>query len=134
MEDRKSSLAYLAGIIDGEGCITLNCVSAKRAFPRPVLDVTSCDKELTDWLHDTFGGTVRERKPKNPRHSTAYVWRLNQNAMLSLLPEVIPYMRIIRKIEKAQFLVDHWHRYDGRTDKLGKTRMIEEFRLIRTGK
>lgn len=53
-------------------------------------------------------GTTRERIPKNPKHSTAYVWRLVGPKALILLRKVRPYLVIERKSRKVDILDQGW--------------------------
>lgn len=46
--------AYLAGIIDGEGSISLVRLSRKK-YPSPMISIASADKELLEWICTTTG-------------------------------------------------------------------------------
>ena len=58
-----AQIAYLAGIIDGEGCIYIGNHSCNAEtgdkYYQTLLKVTSTDKCLIDWLQQIFGGLVR---------------------------------------------------------------------------
>jgi hypothetical protein len=51
-----TDLGYLAGIIDGEGCISLATRGAK--YITPTVQVTNTDKRLVLWLADHCGGAI----------------------------------------------------------------------------
>lgn len=53
--------AYVAGIIDGEGTITLTRMHAKE-YRRPVITVASTDLELLLYLKSLCGGYVTNKK------------------------------------------------------------------------
>ena len=63
-----AQLAYLAGIIDGEGCFVIGCYafSKKTGVPHfhTTVQVTSTDRILIEWLVDNFGGKVAAYTPK----------------------------------------------------------------------
>lgn len=101
-----TDLAYTAGILDGEGSITLT----KRAKqnPYPVISVDSTDRELLEWLKTNFGGCIVIKKKTKDHHSQAWTWRLQQRAALSLLEKLIPFMKIDRKIYRAHLLVSEY--------------------------
>jgi hypothetical protein len=89
-------LGYVAGLIDGEGCITLdnNCWRVQIAMT---------DQPVIEWLGN-FGGTVRERKVKGNRKRC---WRwlvMRQSEVLDLLSAVLPFMRVKRN--QAQAAID----------------------------
>ena len=55
MEHKVTDLAYLAGIVDGEGCITITeNMKGGRNYYRLVLDITNTSYDLMQWLEDTF--------------------------------------------------------------------------------
>jgi len=51
--------AYVAGLIDGEGTITLSHDNSGDAYRAPVVSMTSTTRELVDLLHDEYGGSGR---------------------------------------------------------------------------
>lgn len=85
----ETDLAYLAGILDGEGCFKVGSGSSRIAG----LDVRMCDAGTVEWLKATFGGiTYTERSSTN---RTVYGWRLHRQAdLLYVLPRVAPYLQI----------------------------------------
>ena len=59
--------AYFAGIIDGEGTVTVVISDLGRSFPqlRPRLMISSTDYELLEWLVQ-FGGNVYKSHDTRP--------------------------------------------------------------------
>jgi hypothetical protein len=94
------SLEYLAGLVDGEGCIRLN-PSGKGKYRRyyPRLQVTNTYLPILEQLKEQFGGCITEKKNNRPDWSTAYDWRVNGDTARTILTSLIPYL-IIKK-EKA---------------------------------
>lgn len=87
-------LAYTAGVIDGEGCIT---VSMSRSF-RVRLQVTNTNTGLIDWLAERFGGHVKTRKRMGkPNWKTSYDWTVSTVAARDILVQVMPYLVIKRR-------------------------------------
>src|SRR5262245_6335820 len=90
------SIPYVAGIIDGEGCI---CFSRTRSsyFPR-VLVVNTC-LELLERLQHTYGGDIHENKyPAKRGWRTSYQWRLSHSRAVELLDQVYPFL-IVKKAQ-----------------------------------
>jgi hypothetical protein len=92
-------ICYLAGIIDGEGCISIAKMDAgvqRTKNPRYVLtvNVTNTSEELVKWLVEKFGGHYKNRTglPENYRQS--YDWWYNNGKALWLLELVRPYLII----------------------------------------
>lgn len=93
-----AELAYAAGIIDGEGCVTIRCSSrVKRGRPSIVhavaVAVSSIDEVVVTWLHDRFGGYRSERTPKGSSKSV-YTWRCESKTAVMTLSAVRPYLLI----------------------------------------
>lgn len=83
----KNDWIYLAGIIDGEGCI--------RANNAPRVHVTNTDQRLTDWLVETFGGYVwHEGKSYMANAKPRHVWEVSARKAQTLLREVEPYLKL----------------------------------------
>jgi hypothetical protein len=83
-------LAYLAGIIDGEGTIGLYWHKARDSYRVKIYVVNTC-KNLIDWLGSVFGGYVYERK--HNQWKTRYEWHLGEDSM-DLLESLIPYLKV----------------------------------------
>jgi hypothetical protein len=96
--------AYTAGIIDGEGSISLT-KNRKSRWPSPQVSVSSNDCELLDWLKLRFGGSIVTKKPAKPTHSISFNWKLTDRRALLLLKVVFPYLVIVRKRLRAELLL-----------------------------
>ena len=98
-------LAYAAGIIDGEGSISLTR-NRKSRWPSPQVSVASTDIELLDWLKVRFSGSIVQKKPRQPQHSLSYDWKLTDRSALRFLELIHPYLVIKRKKTKPDLLLD----------------------------
>lgn len=113
--NKKEKIIYLAGIIDGEGCVKFKMSGGtagnKKRYPRARCVVTNTSKKLIYWLKDNFGGNVRivkreELKGYNKgkgNRKTQYHWRLRYGEIKKIFPQIIPYL-IIKKKEAKQSL------------------------------
>jgi hypothetical protein len=63
--------AYTAGIIDGEGSISLTR-NRRYRWPSPQVSVASIDRELLEWLCHLYGGTIVAKQPRKPEHSLSF--------------------------------------------------------------
>lgn len=93
--------AYIAGIIDGEGTISIN-----RSFRRKYnifkyacyIEVTNTNKDLLIYLEKvTQIGRIELGRKGNEKHKNAHVWRLNKNEIKGFLIQIQPYLIIKRK-------------------------------------
>lgn len=98
-----SDWAYVGGLIDGEGSITLVAVGSRKRSPRVSIATTSF--ELVQYLLDTFGGHYVYRPRRRANYRDGYSWRLNGRRALQFLEEVLPFLRESRKRERARLLL-----------------------------
>ena len=92
--------AYAAGILDGEGTISIR---KQRASPRGYnptfyawVSVYNTNQDVMRWLKARFGGQYRPRKHK-PGHRTCYVWLVTGKSERLFLEAVYPYLIIKRR-------------------------------------
>jgi len=100
-------LAYMAGIIDGEGTIYLQRQirnSYLSWYPR--LQVCNTNAPVMKWIHSRFGGHLygKDRSKHNKNWKYQYQWYTNRKIMDNLLPKILPYL-IIKK-EHAQLILE----------------------------
>lgn len=93
-----NKLAYLAGLIDGEGYLKIEKWGTIR------LIIGMIDKKTIYWIYNNFGGNVKIQKTKKGKKF--YVWRMNQGKdLFYLLLLVIPFLvgkkkELIRAFQK----------------------------------
>lgn len=100
-------LAYMAGIIDGEGCIcmTKGYASQTASGYSYKIRLTVCNTSivLLDWLVENFGGNYTAKKLAEGMeltHAQSYNWNLHCEQAGKLLNMVTPYL-VIKK-QQAQ--------------------------------
>jgi hypothetical protein len=104
-----AALAYLAGLIDGEGCIRIS-----RSMPtekrgkghlrqpsyRLYMKIANTDRAIIDWLLATFQGSIHETSSAESRAKTgwsqAWEWGMGSQKACAILKQVAPYMIIKR--------------------------------------
>lgn len=109
--------AYVAGLIDGEGTITLSHNNRGDAFRTPVVSMTSTTKELIDVVHSEYGGSVRTHKTYRTQHSDSFIWSVRHDRALTMLRRISPYLRVPEKVHRADLILD---RYKAVTPRNGK--------------
>lgn len=98
-----ATLGYLAGLMDGEGCIT-------RSGGRLRVQIAMTDEPVIRWLGE-MGGTVKERAVVGNRRRCWGWLLLAQADVLAFLVAVSPHMRVKREaalatIEEIQGLME----------------------------
>ena len=91
---RDVQLAYIAGIIDSEGCID-TFKSGDRVTYQPRITVVNTNKEVLRFIIAMFGGTVTTR-PKVAGRKQVYSWMRGGLPAAEVLEKLLPYF-IIKK-------------------------------------
>ena len=101
-----ATLAYLAGIVDGEGHIGSSVAVAKRSLneSRNVrVVVINTDLRLIEWLEQTLGGSRGTLSRTSPRWKTSYRWCVYGHNADRLLRAVLPFLLLKR--EQAELAI-----------------------------
>jgi len=91
----KTLLAYVAGIMDGEGCIGLHT-----NYKNPSAIVTVVVKNTNEWLikflQMNFGGYILYQKTawRNLRAKPSWIWEVRSKKACAFLLLVLPYLQI----------------------------------------
>ena len=123
MEISIAEAGYIAGLFDGEGCVTYKRQMKKRgdkkAYPtwNIRMEVNMTDKDVIHWLHETLGvGTFGEKPPHKGQlgRKMQYRWRCGFRDALQVAKLLWPYA--IVKLHKIEQIIDH---YEPRAQELG---------------
>lgn len=132
-----TTLAYMAGLIDGEGSVSLdkNYNSSDPDLYRiPSLTVASTTPAIVDFCKSHFGGSISTKKVYQDHHKPSFVWALRHQQAVALLIELLPFMLEPEKIRRADLLI----RFQAERPRNGKysaeclqslRELVEEFRL-----
>lgn len=106
-----ATLAYTAGIVDGEGCITIAIRTCKRyrqgceIFPTVV--VGNSKEHLIKWLQAQYGGYTHcsnQYRPSLNRRVPFWVWGCNHRKCVTFLKLILPYLFI--KAQQAKIAIE----------------------------
>lgn len=92
---RSEELAYLAGIIDGEGSIEARIGSRRPSDLSIRLVVGNVHRGLIEYLLATWGGTMRTQV--HGRYRPIYTWNLSLRAARPVMEAVLPYLIVKRR-------------------------------------
>ena len=120
--------AYSAGIIDGEGTITIAKTGGTQDKPRYALraTVTSTDECLPLFLSLNFGGGVRLIESNSPKHKDCWCWEISSRKAVKFLSAILPYLRI--KHPQAELAISFQSRkhYYGSNKKTKAERVLDQ--------
>ncbi|MFQ5937380.1 MAG: LAGLIDADG family homing endonuclease [Acidiferrobacterales bacterium] len=102
---KRIPLKYLAGLIDGEGCIDLNVTTQVTGSwtirPRVRIAMAVSSRDLLCMLQQTHGGHLSHRRSKNPAWQDSLAWEVaGYKRCCMLLRQVVNHL--ILKKEQAQ--------------------------------
>lgn len=146
-EYKDTDIAYLAGIIDGEGSIYIGNFSCNPKTKMPYfqtnIQVSNTDEPLIQWLKDTFGGLInkrtRKQHPANSRKQV-YIWTVSGERLTHLCEILIPYL--ICKRKQAEIMIEMRKTFDKSLYRIGqqvpmeilhtRKRLMDEMRSLHT--
>ena len=114
MASQSETMAYLAGLFDGEGCITYRQRSEHRKgklkaydFWNIRIEINMIDKDTIDYVHKILGCGSTDHRPAYPHQNYGqYRWRCSHRDALQVAKVLIPYS--ITKRDKLQQIIDHY--------------------------
>ena len=120
-----AEVAYIAGLFDGEGCVTCKQKPTKRKdrggkvykqwYIRCEMSMT--EKEVIEWVHETLGfGWSREKiYKKRPKHyKRQWRWSCGYRDALTFAKLMWPHAQV--KLHKLEQIIDH---YEPRAQEIG---------------
>jgi hypothetical protein len=89
-----TNLAYVAGLIDGEGCIHLDCPRGVTYRARVSVGMTEPALPLLQGLRAEWGGTLYQLRKPTDRWAGAWTWHLTGSPATALLTAIRPFLRL----------------------------------------
>lgn len=98
-------LIYLAGYIDGDGCLRCGTTIQKCGVLVYELSITitSVKKEVLIYFNERFGGYIYKVKPKK-NHRTTHTWTIKGKEAAQLAIKLLPYL--VNKSVESSFLIE----------------------------
>ena len=108
--------AYIAGLIDGEGTVTLTRLHAGENR-RLVVSIANTELPLLTFVLNQVGaGKITRKKTASGRHTPSYCYAVSSLKALSLLRQVAPYLQSYKR-QRAELALE---RYLALTPRNGK--------------
>ena len=91
-------IGYMAGIIDGEGTISILKVTKRKTHHilTPKISLANTDVRLVEWLANRTGTKINSRKRGNEKHRDQYQVQVGGYRCYNLLKMVEPWLTIKR--------------------------------------
>ncbi len=101
------SRAYIAGLIDGEGTITLTRKHRNENRQLAVC-ISNTERHLLDFVLDTVGaGKITGKRTTSTAHTPSFTYAIYNRQALRLLEQIHPYLRTYKAKRCALILRDY---------------------------
>ncbi len=105
---KEIDLAYMAGLLDGEGCISITKVIPSTNLRNPSygvsVRVSMVDKNIPVLFHSAFGGSLSQKNYKE--YKTQWQWGIYGYPAIVSLKSLLPYLR--SKKNEADLAISFW--------------------------
>lgn len=124
MEDQLQ-IAYLAGLFDGEGTITL-LRHNRNEFKGPVMSMTSTTHNLLVLCQKSLGGDIQTQKVYKSHHKPSWSWRVRGNAALNAIAKLYPYLQEPEKKRRMQLILSTYKEVTPRNGKYSDELLLKK--------
>jgi|SRR3972149_1752337 len=121
--------AYIAGLIDGEGTISL---SRKHRFDNRqlVVSISNTERNLLNYVQETVGaGSITNKRVTRANHTPSFTYSISNRQALDLLKQITPYLKSY-KSGRATLILDHYVRLTPRNGRYTSTQIEEREAFI----
>lgn len=94
MEIKETEKAYLAGLVDGEGTITVQNGGKNL---RMLVIITNTNLEILNFVKDRYGGFILKMTNDGTRKRDCFNWRLVSKGAINFIKDIYPYLIIKKK-------------------------------------
>jgi len=123
---KDTDCAYIAGIIDGEGTITLTRFSSDARWRVPIVSVSSTIREILEFLRGCCGGAIASRRSREAHHKPSWSWKLERLRAVTLCERILPYLREPEKRYRAELLIEKYRKVTPRNGRYQEEQVKEK--------
>ena len=103
----ESEAAYLAGLIDGEGTVTLTR-RERNAQRTLTITIANTERVLLEYSLSVIGaGVISSKRVQKMNHTPSFAYRITGRQALSVLQQIFPFLRSYKK-ERAEFALTEY--------------------------
>ena len=125
----KINAAYIAGIIDGEGTITLTS-KHKNANRQLAITISNTEMPLLEFIIETIqAGKITHKKTYKKNHTPSMTYAISNRQALDLLSQISPYLKTYKK-QRAELILKDYVRVTPRNGKYNENLKTEREKFI----
>lgn len=99
--------AYLAGLVDGEGTVTLSRKHAGETR-QLVISISNTEAAILDYVMETAGaGKITRKRTAAANHTPSLTYAVWNRQALSLLIQITPYLRSYKRLRSRLIIADY---------------------------
>lgn len=122
--------AYVAGLIDGEGSVSLTR-KHRNDNRQLVVTVSNTERNLLEYVQTVTGvGRITTRRTYEPRHTPGMTYQVTNRQALRLLEQIAPYLKSY-KANRTSLILEHYLRLTPRNGKYSAELESERSNFIR---
>ena len=111
--------AHIAGLIDGEGTVTLTR-KHRNENRQLCVSISSTEKPMLEFVkHSTGVGKITNKQTSKSTHSPSYTYAVYNRQALNLLQDVLPWLKSYKR-ERAELILQDYVRLTPRNGKYTK--------------
>jgi hypothetical protein len=127
LEDTEA--AYIAGLIDGEGTITLS-KRHRNENRQLVISISNNEKVILDYVLKVAGvGILTKKRTYAEHHSINFAYRVSNRQAYNLLQKILPYLKSHKK-DRAILILDKYLKLTPRNGKYTSQLELERANFI----
>jgi len=115
----ESIYSWTAGIVDGEGSVTLTH-NHSGEYRSPVLSVANTCLEILLPLQRYFGGIICNHGRQKRNYMIAYSWKITRADAIDVMHKLLPYIRHPKKSRRMKFIIRYYAKLTVRNGKYTK--------------
>ena len=103
----QTDTAYIAGLIDGEGTVTLSR-RHRNENRQLVVSISNTDRPLLEYVLNTVGaGKITGKRTSQSHHTPSYTYSISNRQALELLNQIISYLKTYKAKRSEIILRDY---------------------------
>jgi len=95
---KRTDIAYIAGLIDGEGYIGIKKTTIRKDCVNPSyharIQIRMVDEQAIKFITETLGGNYYKEKPSSPKGRPLYWFQAANNSAEIILKTILPYLKV----------------------------------------
>ena len=115
--------SYIAGLIDGEGTITL-CRKHKNENRQLAVSISNTERELLEYVLQRVGaGKITGKKTTKSHHTPSFTYAIYNRQALSLLEQINVYLRTYKR-QRSELILLKYLEVTPRNGKYNPERLV----------